>query len=124
MRWVLLLLVLSACVSQSDVLTSAVIAEPAKVVFPCRGFGVVGESCQTDCDCAKPTKCISDRCALTGLSDGELCASNKQCLSQYCSQLGRCGGPDTPTAKYDCEKVCKSSYDGTGQNCYTVCKFD
>ena len=58
-------------------------------------FGV-GEGCRMDCECLEPGTCIEGICSVKGLSDGELCHSNKQCLRGYCTESGRCGGPSAP----------------------------
>ena len=121
MKYALCLLLLFAC-AQAPL--EPVIAPPIVTVFThCDAVRVVGEGCTDTCECLRPGSCLNGICSLTKLPDGGLCVQNKQCSSGYCTESGRCGGPDGPKVNYDCDKVCRTDYTGKNYDCHTVCKY-
>ncbi len=114
--WGIMLAFLIAC-SQAPEPT---VAPTSYVVFSgCEATQSIGEKCTQNCDCLKPADCIKGTCSLTKQKDGELCVDNKQCISGYCTETGRCGGPDAETAIYKCKRECRPHDD---EDCYTVCR--
>ncbi len=124
MKWIsLVLFFLVACASQN---LEPVVAPVSQVIYEspeCSGTKFVGEGCWKNCDCKVPSECIRNVCQLVKQEDGSLCIDSKQCLSGYCKDDGRCGGPDGPSGIYRCKRECKSDVDGSTKPCYTVCRY-
>lgn len=117
---VLCMFLLAACSAQEQL--PVVATETVVVAGGCDGARGPSESCATDCDCARPLSCLNGACRATKLQEGDLCSENAQCASRYCTESGRCGGPDGPNLSYSCEKECKDRWTGEPLPCNTVCR--